>query len=584
MSEKPPTTDWTRRVQELLRDLAGDWVDEAAAEWTAFDARPLPRLTVHGPYSAGKSSLLKRILIADGTPVPDWLRIGAAPTSASLEYVDSGGLTWVDTPGTAAGDEQHDALADTALGLTDAVLVVLPPQLLVGDTARVLGLIDGTFHNPFAQQPLFPAGALVIAVARMDSAGVDAVDDLDGYRKLGDRKRKELHAAVQRANADLPAESVFLVAADPDTVSRYPQTEPEDYAGNEKWDGVDALRTALGELPARRSVLRDAAAVRYWSWIGAQAHHRATAELNQLSTVVGAARSQQKEADLHLAELRALDDAARTRLHEMLRTSLLSPGPSSDGRDGQRARLEEQLGATIDIWLGEWAGKLEQLARAAATEQRVRTERPSAAELRRYLDDLAATPIPEPTTGRGAHSLFDGFHQHAKTAARNTFTLIQGFSPDDAHAELLRLRNLTAAELDKYFTGPNALLTSTAHASQVRRNLRRLEVAEQLLPLVLELGGMVAGRLAETHAEQRRIDLRAQLREQADRIAQHVLDGGEDLQSWSAAVDVVRQSLTATRQQADTAVQAQARKQTVEKTLGTLEAVLAAPPRPDARC
>src|SRR5262249_30163596 len=116
---------WIQRVQELLHGLAGDWVNDAVTQWTAFAARPLVRLTMHGPYSAGKSSLLKRILVADRTPVPDWLRIGGAPTSSALDEVDSGRLTWVDSPGTAAGNKQHDALAEEALALTDGVLIVL---------------------------------------------------------------------------------------------------------------------------------------------------------------------------------------------------------------------------------------------------------------------------------------------------------------------------------------------------------------------------------------------------------------------------------------------------------------------------
>lgn len=256
------------------------------------------------------------------TPVPSWLVIGAKPTSASIEQVDSGGMTWVDSPGTAAGNSQHEQLAEQALTLTDAVVVVLSPQLLSGDPRYVIGLVNGSFHNPVAGRPLLPSGALIVVVAQMDTAGVSAEDDIDGYRALIERKRAELLAALARNAADLPVEAVHFVAADPDQAGPIAQPTPDDYADHEKWDGI--------------AELRNAAAVRYWSWIGTQAHTRAADELQRLDDCLDSAGRQQRAIGLQLAGLRGIDDAARSSLREMIYAELTAIKVPAGDADSQR--------------------------------------------------------------------------------------------------------------------------------------------------------------------------------------------------------------------------------------------------------
>ena len=206
-------SDWIRRVQTQLRLLAGSWVEEADAVWAEFAVRPLVRISVHGGYDAGKSSLLKRFLVEDATPVPEWLTVGAHPTTAGLGEVDSGGVTWIDSPGMAAGKAQHDGLAEQALTLTDGLLVVLPPQLVSGESSHLVGLLDGSFDNAFARRPLFPDGAW--SWRRADGhRGVGADDDRRA-QELQKRKRVELAAILGRAGVTLPDESIHLVARTP---------------------------------------------------------------------------------------------------------------------------------------------------------------------------------------------------------------------------------------------------------------------------------------------------------------------------------------------------------------------------------
>ncbi len=576
------TTDiahWVARVRAQLRRVAGDWVDEVTADWDRFAAHRLVRVTIHGAYDAGKSSLLKRFLVEDGTLVPSWLVIGAKPTSASLEQVDSGDVIWVDSPGTAAGNSRHEELAEQALTLTDALVVVLSPQLLSGDTRYVIGLISGSFHNAIAGQPLFPPGALIVVVAQMDTAGVSAEDDIDGYRDLIERKRTELTAALARDAAGLPAEAMHFVAADPDQAGLIAQPTPDDYAGHEKWDGIAELRAAVRGLPPRLAELRNAAAVRYWSWIGTQAHTRAADELQRLDNVLDAAGRQQQALDLQLAELRGIDDAARSHVRKLIYAQLTAIKVPAGDEDSQRSHVEQQLNSTIDTWLVEWGGKLDQFTRNAATDQRMRAQRPGAAALRSYLDELLADLASAETTGPDLKSLFGRFDAHAKAVARAGYKLSQGMSVEDARAELAHVRYLDDQNLEKYFRGSEGMLTSSEHAAQVQKSLRQLEVFEELLPVVIELSGFLVKGYLETRAEQRRIELRAQLRRQADQIAQHILEGGKDIQAWADAVGALRASLEAARRSAELPEQDRQRKKVLAEVIADLAELLGRPGR-----
>ena len=131
---------WESAVREQVRLVAGDWVDEVATAWSTFAAETRIQVVLHGGYDSGKTSLIKRFLVEDGTPLPDGLEVGARPTSYQVQRIASGDFVWVDTPGTDSGNADHDALAEEALTLADAVLVVLSPQLLSGAQGVVRGL------------------------------------------------------------------------------------------------------------------------------------------------------------------------------------------------------------------------------------------------------------------------------------------------------------------------------------------------------------------------------------------------------------------------------------------------------------
>src|SRR4051812_13898912 len=154
---------------------------KVAAEWSEHASRNKLEVTFLGPYSSGKSTLLRRLVLDGGSPIPDWLTISARRETFELNAVDVGDLTFTDAPGFAAGSELHDDLAEDALALSDAFLLVVPPQLLTTGRELVGSILSGRY---FFGEPRAGSERVVVAViAQADSMGIDPDDDVDGMRQ-----------------------------------------------------------------------------------------------------------------------------------------------------------------------------------------------------------------------------------------------------------------------------------------------------------------------------------------------------------------------------------------------------------------
>src|SRR4051794_24737158 len=121
--------DWPARVLEGIAEVAGAPArDEVAERWAEHAARDKPEITVLGPYDAGKSSLIRRLLAEDDVAIPDWLTVSARRETFELNEVEGAALTYTDAPGFGSTVERHDAAAEDALAISDAFLLVVPPQ------------------------------------------------------------------------------------------------------------------------------------------------------------------------------------------------------------------------------------------------------------------------------------------------------------------------------------------------------------------------------------------------------------------------------------------------------------------------
>jgi hypothetical protein len=561
------TATWSADVRAAIRRVAGPWVDSAEQEWDRHAGTELVHVTVHGAYNAGKSSLLKRILAEDDTPCPPWLVIGARPTTFEVQRVESGGLVWIDTPGTGTGDQRHDWMADEALVLTDAVLVVLNPQLLDGDVRQVLGLLDSTFYTPLAGRSLFPAGSLVLAVGLMDAAGVAPGDDLDGYRALVARKADELRGALDAEAAAPERPALHLVAADPRQVGRRAQPTAADFAGSREWDGVANLRRDLQSLRGRVGELRAAARIRFWSRMAEQARESAADEAEQLGGVLTEAERQRVRVRLWIHELDSIDRDARGQLEERLYRDLSTASIHVADTDAGRTLLEERVDKTVGDWTDEFAAHLDRLVAAASTEQQVQLERPGAGALRRYLDDLVSTrAVPDDEQADRVHRLVKRFDSHAKAIARGGYKLLHGLSAEEARAELAHLRDLDATDLARYYARPDTPFPGADRAEAAKAGL--------------ELASAVADDIRSRRAEEQRLRLRTEVRAQAERIAERVLGGGEELTAWTDAVASLRKGFESLAPDETTVAEATARREVLDQVVGGLAALLADPPAP----
>jgi len=145
-------------------------------------------VTLFGPYDSGRSSLLKRLFVDDGKPVPDWLTVSGRRETLEPQEVSVASVAGLvvrdvrDTPGIAGGNELHEAIAKEALLLTDAIALVLPPQLVTSVTSDRESLVGAFNGRRFgcAARSAFAERGLPIVLSRMDEAGAMPRDDSRG--------------------------------------------------------------------------------------------------------------------------------------------------------------------------------------------------------------------------------------------------------------------------------------------------------------------------------------------------------------------------------------------------------------------
>ena len=125
-----------------MKDLVNGWIGQAWAtletipgassavaqerlRWDEFHALDTLEVVLFGAYDAGKSSLLKRLLVDWGSPVPEWLTVSGRRETFESKRVEVTGLGLTDTPGLSSGNGEHDDLTLGAMRIADAYLWVM---------------------------------------------------------------------------------------------------------------------------------------------------------------------------------------------------------------------------------------------------------------------------------------------------------------------------------------------------------------------------------------------------------------------------------------------------------------------------
>lgn len=341
---------WVQRLRDAVEAAAGSpAVVDADTAWRQVADADTVRTTLVGPWSAGKSSLIKRLLVEDGSPIPQWLTVSASRETYEIRQARSAGFTYVDTPGLGSDERRHDQLALSTVAATDLLIVTVTPQLLGTDVDRLAALVDGTAITPYGGA-FFPPGALIVVIAKADMAGVDPIDDLDGFQAMIDRKRAAVVTALQRrVRGELPP--IIAVVADlGGQHARNPHPSAAAFAEGREWDGVQALRAALLGGQARR--LRAAAQVRHWARTGALALEEATAAVAQSQDQLRRMEADRSRVLVLEEELAAVDASAANRLRDEIRDemhSVIMQG-GVDSTEQLAEKISERLDSSVAAW------------------------------------------------------------------------------------------------------------------------------------------------------------------------------------------------------------------------------------------
>lgn len=316
-----------------------DAVQELASSWDNHNRHRQPVATLFGAFDTGKSSILRRLLVESGEPIPAWLTITARHETFTDDIAEVDGCLIRDTPGLSpdgvdARSIRNSSVARSALGLTDVLLVTLNPQLSTGEHPELLKVLAMGW----------PSTAVWFLISRADEGGVDPSLDPAGFAQWSEGKRRELQESLH-----LPNDArVFVVVPDYAGLGAFESNpEPAVWDESRSWDGMTELRTALAELPSEDfSELRSAAQQRLWTEAVAARLPELAAALEDLTISRDTADASLQRRNIFLKQIDSLEDAAETSLsgaiEAAIRRAAANPHIDSDAiREAVDPVLEE---------------------------------------------------------------------------------------------------------------------------------------------------------------------------------------------------------------------------------------------------
>lgn len=519
-------TPWADQVSDWLSGVLDASAFEAlAGQLDALEENAAPVVTLFGSYDTGKSAILRRILADEGHPVPEWLTISGRHETFEANEINVAGCTVRDTPGLVVGGsgdraQAHNTASSDATALTDAMLVVLTPQLATAELPAVQAILDRGWTSE----------AVAFAINRFDEAGISPTDDPDGYADLAQRKIGELREAIPSG----AVHEVFVVASDPFALQGPARdVDPSEWDPFRPWDGMDRLVAWFKSRPVRAAQLRKGAATRFWG----ESLDLALQDLDAAESGLLSTKRESEAAGQRLAlfgeRLAALDRAVM----QDLQGGLLAITLGADRRAAVNEEwLQEQMDRTIKNWFATSMGRLRDLNDELVTEFETQSARPVIRQLR-----LLPPPVEERRQLVPDRSLVERL---AGTALQAWGTFER--SQEAASAKTKRPARLTsgsaqaATTLSKK-TGAGSISSGrTAPMPMPDSPSRGLQAATALAPLVCELTGMLHDLEADrTRAETDR-RRREALRSEVTRITSEVAEANAG--EWSRTVASQRQA------------------------------------------
>lgn len=527
---------WQQAVIEAMERLVGaEHGAQIAAEWDAHVARGKVEVTFLGPYSSGKSTLLRRLVVEGNGDIPDWLTVSARRETFELNTVDVGDLTFTDAPGFAAGNDLHDALAQEALVLSDAFLLVLPPQLLTTNRELVASIVSGEY---FFGSPVSGSDRAVIAViAQADSMGPDPEDDIDAMRRLAERKRSELIAQLEStAGVPLPNLQVFCVAADPyEEQARRSHPDKRDFDPYRAWDGIAPLTAALDALTVRQTALRRSAGSRYFCRVAGEVASQAQAVLDELHASAEEMRARQTDWEQQKARVDALISAAEANLHSVL-ISLATELSEEVGGDATKSRsqVDDRMTITLENWAQRWDGELDLVLGEAKAHVDDRLGRVRALRTEEFLRSIANETVS--TEAPDGSSRIVGLLNKINGDLHDTARKALEFYANTPIERLLDVSERSKSDFAKR-TAETAKDASAKSLKTARTLAATLEVVEGVLAVATILDAERRQHDADVQRRRAREEARKRIEVNAKTASSQIVNGSPGVPGWRARAD-----------------------------------------------
>lgn len=239
---------WLRETEQAL--ATDPSAAQALAELNALAERGRTRIQLFGDYSAGKTSFVKRLLIDGGLPVPETVEVRADPTTDRAHVYEWEQVDLVDTPGLQSMKDAHGRVAMTTYPDASAIVYLLQPNLLVGDTTGIERVLKGDRNGGLVPK----LDRTVFVIHRSDELGADPETVPDEYVRLCERKKTELQRALLSRGIAISDDRVFCMSADPyQLVGDRRDVSSDQFDRFRSWDGFAEFRKTIRELNARHA-------------------------------------------------------------------------------------------------------------------------------------------------------------------------------------------------------------------------------------------------------------------------------------------------------------------------------------------
>jgi len=524
--EATDVTQWSEELWAIL-PVSDEAKDDLITQWRAHANKPSLKVFIYGAYDAGKSSLLKRLLVDGGFEVPPWLTISGRRETFEVSEVEAGQLTYVDSPGLGSSNVAHDDITLVAMALADAYLWVLPPQLVTAARETYLRFLSGGWFSDRLPTDAVTRATIAV-VARMDESGIDPAYNLAGYKQLCGRKSQELEAFL-KANKIVPGvRAIHCVAADPfQTVGNTLSPDRDLYDSGREWDCVRALQESLESLQSEFADLRALAGARYVAYIAQTACEEILAQKGELVDDDARIDKEITRHELRLSQLSALQGQAAADLDRLVEDELLSAIRTASDSAATTSRLTEGLDRAFGQW---WNSSYQNLRNLASQVQcDLKEEKPSQARADGDSSD-SEDEGPEKRSWVG-HVLSGGRRLWGLgPRLRKAFGVYAryelGMSLDQAAKKLNELKKSAEGHVSQIEAARRkAGFRSAQHAASASKLVGYDRLMDAFGPVITELGSLMfdvgdqllTTKRAQENAERRKA-LRETLREKAEAL------------------------------------------------------------------